>query len=55
MARELVKLGLGCADIMLIKWSENGWDWRAIRMLCGANALLPGYLYAEEIFRRCGY
>lgn len=54
-ARELVKLGLGRADAVLIEWSENGWDWRAIRTLCGANALPPGYLRAEEIFRRCGY
>lgn len=54
-AQELEKLGLSHGGAVLIEWSENGWDWRAIRSLCGAESLPPNYLRAEDIFRKCGY
>lgn len=49
-----IGLGLGSGSV-LVEWSENGWDWRAIRSLCG-EASVPGeYLRGEDLLRLCGY
>lgn len=55
MQTELVRIGLGRPGAHLIEWSESGWDWRALRELCGNDSVPSEYLRGQDLLRMCGY
>ncbi|KAJ0118837.1 hypothetical protein J7T55_013093 [Diaporthe amygdali] len=51
--KEIIALEL--KDSLMIEWSTNGWDWRALRHTFGDRSVPDIYLRGNDLLRMAGY